>query len=88
MRRSPNAGTQAVHRGYRFANEGREAPDRFTCLSTLYDPGTVRQLEELGVTRGGIASKWGAAAEELRNGLPIVWRRQGVYCQRTLIPGF
>lgn len=49
---SPNAGTQTVHSAYRFANEGREAPARFTSLSALYDPGTIRRLEERGVTQG------------------------------------
>lgn len=41
-----------MHSSYRFANEGREAPARFTSLSALYDSGTIRRLEERGVTQG------------------------------------
>jgi hypothetical protein len=38
--------------GYVFVNSGREARTRFAALSTIYDRGTVRHLEDLGVGSG------------------------------------
>jgi SAM-dependent methyltransferase len=38
--------------GYAFANSSREAETRFAALSTIYDRGTVRHLEDLGVGSG------------------------------------
>jgi SAM-dependent methyltransferase len=37
---------------YAFANSGKEAQTRFAALSTIYDRGTVRHLEDLGVGSG------------------------------------
>jgi len=38
--------------GYVFVNSGKEARTRFAALSTIYDRGTVRHLEDLGVGSG------------------------------------
>ena len=38
--------------GYVFVNSGKEAQARFAALSTIYDRGTVRHLEDLGVASG------------------------------------
>jgi SAM-dependent methyltransferase len=38
--------------GYVLVNSGKEARTRFAALSTIYDRGTVRHLEDLGVSRG------------------------------------
>jgi SAM-dependent methyltransferase len=38
--------------GYVFASSSREAETRFAALSTIYDRGTVRHLEDLGVGSG------------------------------------
>ena len=37
---------------YLLDNAGREAPTRFAALSAMFDPGTIRHLEERGVTKG------------------------------------
>lgn len=37
---------------YLLDNAGREAPARFAALSTMFDPETIRHLEERGVTKG------------------------------------
>lgn len=37
---------------YLLANAGSEAPARFAALSAMFDPGTIRHLEERGVTKG------------------------------------
>jgi SAM-dependent methyltransferase len=37
---------------YTLDNAGREAPARFDALAAMYDPGTIRHLEERGVTSG------------------------------------
>lgn len=47
-----NGGIGAVGPGYVLANEGREARERFAALSVLYDPTTIRHLEERGVACG------------------------------------
>lgn len=54
--------------GYVFVNSGREARTRFEKLSTIYDRGTFRHLEDLGVGSGwrcleigggsGTVAKW------------------------------
>jgi len=38
--------------GYVLVNSGKEAQTRFAALSTIYDRGTVRHLEDLGVASG------------------------------------
>jgi len=38
--------------GYVLVNSGKEARTRFAALSTIYDRGTVRHLEDLGVGSG------------------------------------
>jgi SAM-dependent methyltransferase len=38
--------------GYAFVNSGREARTRFAALSTIYDRGTIRHLEDLGISSG------------------------------------
>jgi len=62
---------QANGTGYVFANSSTEAETRFAALSTIYDRGTVRHLEDLGVAGGwhcleigggnGTIAKWLAA---------------------------
>jgi SAM-dependent methyltransferase len=47
--REPGSSTDAA---YLLDNAGREAPARFAALSAMFDPGTIRHLEERGVTRG------------------------------------
>jgi SAM-dependent methyltransferase len=37
---------------YLLDNAGREAPRRFDALSALFDPGTIRHLEDRGVSAG------------------------------------
>ena len=46
------ASTQANGTGYVLVNSGKEAKTRFTALSTIYDRGTVRHLEDFGVGSG------------------------------------
>jgi SAM-dependent methyltransferase len=46
------ASVQTNTTSYVFANSGKEAQTRFAALSTIYDRGTVRHLEDLGVGRG------------------------------------
>ena len=38
--------------GYAVVNSSKEAQSRFAALSTIYDRGTVRHLEDLGVNSG------------------------------------
>jgi hypothetical protein len=37
---------------YLLANSGSEAQTRFASLSELFDPGTIRHLDNRGVSRG------------------------------------
>ena len=37
---------------YALNNAGREASSRFTALAAMYDPGTIRHLEDRGVSSG------------------------------------
>ena len=46
------AGLQTNSPGYVFVNSSKEAQTRFAALSTIYDRGTVRHLEDLGVGSG------------------------------------
>jgi SAM-dependent methyltransferase len=45
-------GVQTDGTGYVLVNSGKEARTRFAALSTIYDRGTVRHLEDLGVGSG------------------------------------
>jgi SAM-dependent methyltransferase len=45
-------GVQTDGAGYVLVNSGKEARTRFAALSTIYDRGTVRHLEDLGVGSG------------------------------------
>src|SRR5256885_6218488 len=37
---------------YLLDNAGKEAPARFAALSAMFDPGTIRHLDERGVAAG------------------------------------
>lgn len=54
--------TQTIHSGYRFANAGREAAERFASLAAVYDRGTIRRLEERGVAQGWHCLEIGAGS--------------------------
>jgi SAM-dependent methyltransferase len=43
---------RSSYSGYLLDNGSKEAPARFTVLSALFDPGTIRHLEACGVGRG------------------------------------
>ncbi len=43
-------------------NAGKGASVRFAALAAISDPGTIRHLEERGVTSGCIAWRWEAVA--------------------------
>jgi tRNA A58 N-methylase Trm61 len=49
MEESGNNTARCVDSGYLFGNAGSETPARFAALSTLYDAGTIRRFEALGV---------------------------------------
>ncbi len=49
---SSTRGTRSGYSGYLLDNGAREAPTRFAALSALFDPGTIRHLEERGVGSG------------------------------------
>lgn len=61
----------SVDSGYALDNAGREASARFAALAAMYDPGTIRHLEERGVSSnwrclevgggGGTIAAWLAA---------------------------
>jgi len=51
-RLQPRATGAERHSRYLLDNATREAPVRFAALSALFDPGTIRHLEERGVGRG------------------------------------
>jgi SAM-dependent methyltransferase len=48
----PREAGAAQHSRYLLDNATREAPMRFAALSELFDPGTIRHLQERGVGRG------------------------------------
>jgi SAM-dependent methyltransferase len=48
----PRTTRAAQHSRYLLDNASREAPIRFAALSALFDPGTIRHLQERGVGRG------------------------------------
>src|SRR5262245_6230837 len=45
---------------YTFDNSGAQAAARFTALATIFDPGTIRHLEEIGVDKGWSCLEVGA----------------------------
>jgi hypothetical protein len=51
-----DAGTRAANlpseTGYALENAGAQAGDRFIALSALFDAGTIRHLEDCGVSSG------------------------------------
>lgn len=51
--------------GYLLANRQREAGTRFTALATLFDPTTVRHLDEIGVGAGWRCWEVGAGGMSL-----------------------
>ncbi len=44
--------TKSAHGDYLLANSGSETQTRFASLSELFDPGTIRHLNNSGVSRG------------------------------------
>jgi len=46
--RSPIAG----HAAYAVPNAAAQAPQRFSALETLYDPGTIEHLQRSGIVAG------------------------------------
>jgi SAM-dependent methyltransferase len=48
----PGVAGAAQHAEYLLDNATREAPIRFAALSAMFDPGTIRHLQECGVGRG------------------------------------
>jgi SAM-dependent methyltransferase len=52
LRMEPGATGPAQHAGYLLDNATGEAPVRFAALSAMFDPGTIRHLQECGVGRG------------------------------------
>ena len=48
--REPSGARRFVDSGYALDNAGREASARFAALAALYDPGTIRHLEDRGVS--------------------------------------
>jgi SAM-dependent methyltransferase len=50
--KSRTSGARSAHSGYLLDNADREAPWRFAALSALFDPGTIRHLEDRGVAPG------------------------------------
>lgn len=55
--------------GYVLDNAAREAPTRFAALSALFDPGTIRHLEERGVGRGWHCLEVGAGGGSIASWL-------------------
>jgi SAM-dependent methyltransferase len=52
--------TQSTRPEYVFANAGREAAPRFSALASVFDPGTIRHLQERGVAEGWSCLEIGA----------------------------
>jgi len=50
--KTPATAADAAVSPYLLDNAGREAPARFAALSAMFDPGTIRHLEERGVGLG------------------------------------
>jgi ubiquinone/menaquinone biosynthesis C-methylase UbiE len=48
--------------GYIFDNAGPQTTARFSALSTVFDPGTIRHLTEIGVSRGWACLEIGAGS--------------------------
>jgi SAM-dependent methyltransferase len=55
--------------GYLLDNAGRQAPARFAGLSTLFDPGTKRHLDERGVRHGWHCLEVGAGGGSIASWL-------------------
>src|ERR1700748_3248659 len=47
-----NAALSSASSDYALDNAAREASARFAALAAMYDPGTIRHLEQRGVTSG------------------------------------
>ncbi|MGI5129621.1 methyltransferase domain-containing protein [Pseudonocardia sp. CA-107938] len=55
----------ATEDGYLLANEQREAGTRFAALATLFDPVTLRHVQDLGISSGWRCWEVGAGGPEL-----------------------
>jgi SAM-dependent methyltransferase len=64
-----SSGAQSAQSGYLLDNASREAPVRFAALSTLFDPGTIRHLEERGVQPGWHCLEVGAGSGSIASWL-------------------
>ena len=52
MDNESNAAESSTNSDYALDNAGREASSRFDALAAMYDPGTIRHLEERGISSG------------------------------------
>jgi SAM-dependent methyltransferase len=52
MKNIESSGVHSANSAYILDNAGREASARFAALAAMYDPGTIRHLEERGVSSG------------------------------------
>src|SRR5262249_6807348 len=53
---------RSVQTNYTFDNSGAQAAPRFEALATIFDPGTIRHLEDIGVSKGWRCLEVGAEA--------------------------
>jgi SAM-dependent methyltransferase len=66
---SATRGARSGQTGYLLGNADREAPIRFAALSALFDPGTIRHLEQRGVGRGWHCLEVGAGSGSIASWL-------------------
>jgi SAM-dependent methyltransferase len=69
MGNSATGGARPAQSGYVLDNAAKEAPTRFAALSALFDPGTIRHLEERGVGRGWHCLEVGAGSGSIASWL-------------------
>jgi SAM-dependent methyltransferase len=60
--RTGTVGPDGARSGYLLDNAGEEAATRFAALSQLFDPGTIRHIEERGINRGWRCLEVGAGS--------------------------
>ena len=81
MDNESNAAESSTNSDYALDNAGREASSRFDALAAMYDPGTIRHLEERGVSSGWQCLEVGGAnilLQAHKRGLDIQQRQQAI----------
>jgi len=76
------------NQAYVFDKAGQQAAARFAALSAMFDPGTIRHLEERGIGQGWLCVEIGAGEGSIAIWLSERVSPGGISWQPTLIRAF